>query len=111
MDLVDLCSDRAKQDKMCGNSSYHAAGDRKGRAEDKRVTGRFLLGCPHLVLFSMATMPAAYGHERYGYAYLMMAGGFHGLKPVFYHHWARCQGFAQSPACNAHGLWCVACQS
>lgn len=74
MDLMDLCSDRVKQDKLCGNSSYHAAGDRKGRADGKRVTGRFLMGCPHLVLLSMATMPAAYGQERYGYAYLMLSG-------------------------------------
>lgn len=74
MELTDACSAKAKQDKLCGNSRYHAAGDRKGRAETKRATGRFLLGCPHLILLSMATMPAAHGHERYGYAYLMMAG-------------------------------------
>lgn len=74
MDLMELCSDKAKQDKLCGSSSYHAAGDRKGRAANRRATGRFLLGCPHLLLLRMATMPAAYGHERYGYAYLMMAG-------------------------------------
>jgi len=76
MELVDRCSDKAVQDKWCGNSTYQAAGDRKGRAANKLVTGRFLMGCPHMLLLKMASMPAEHGHERYGYAYMMMACKF-----------------------------------
>jgi hypothetical protein len=75
MQLVDCCGDKA-QDKLCGNSTYQAAGDRRGRAANKLVTGRFLMGCPHMLLLKMASMPAEHGHERYGYAYLMMACKF-----------------------------------
>jgi hypothetical protein len=77
MDLMDACKGsndkKTPQDKLCGNSSYQAAGDRQGKAANSFATGHFLMGCAHMLVLKIASMPATYGHERYGYAWLMMA--------------------------------------
>lgn len=84
-DMVELLSNAAaksgsgkvQQDKLCGNSKFFAAGDRAASAKGKVLSGRFILSCSHLMVLRMVNMPAAFGGERYAYAYIMAAGEFY----------------------------------
>lgn len=63
-----------RQAKICGHSTFQAAGDRAGKAAGRLLSGRFITTCSHLMILRMANMPAKYGGERYAYAWLMAAG-------------------------------------
>lgn len=63
-----------RQAKICGHSTFKAAGDRAGKAAGRLLSGRFMTACSHLLVLKMANMPAKYGGERYAYAWLTAAG-------------------------------------
>lgn len=73
--LVGKGSNGLGQDKLCGHSSFSAAGDRAARSAGRDITGRFITTCSHQLAVSMLNMPSKYGGERYAYAYIMAAGG------------------------------------
>jgi hypothetical protein len=66
--------DSQSQAKLCGRSSFHAAGDRATPTPGRLLNGRFILGCSHLLILRAANMPAEFGGERYAYPMLMAAG-------------------------------------
>lgn len=78
MQLVQAAGgkDAKSQAKLCGRSSFHAAGDRATSTPGRLLSGRFILGCSHLLILRAANMPAKFGGERYAYPVLMIAGEY-----------------------------------
>lgn len=54
-----------QQPKLCGRSTWSAAGDRAASTGNKLLSGRFITTCSHLTAGKAANMLAEYGGERY----------------------------------------------
>lgn len=84
-DIKPYVGSRDKHSKLCGHSSWKAAGDKSGKYDGLTIAGRFFAGCDHLMVHRALNMAAAHGGERYAYFYLMMADYFipNGVKFAF----------------------------